>query len=299
MSLVPSADEVSPCSACWLLDTLLVSGAWQCCTDSPARKAMVLFSWQGSRFVSKAQEWFLGGCSDGCWISFCWGLPLEIHRRTGKSFQKTCCKKNHVRKARTERYWPLGSEYSLVFTFEICYFVYNGDAAVRTYTHLINKQQVILYCAWVGGYLLHCRGLLQSLRNVVVEMLRQGLKQWWSTWWEGRASPGELRCMQCSWVMKGWSQEPPFPSPHLRVGSGVEGISCWRSLYIWGLPKVSSSFPLFLHLWLLHLGLFSFAVSEDFATLLLLSHYSITDVINNWSRNEEEKGQFRVFSRQT
>jgi len=29
---------------------------------------------------------------------------------------------------------------------------------------------------------------------------------------------------------KGWSQDPPFPRPHLRVGSGGEGISCWRSL---------------------------------------------------------------------
>lgn len=55
-------------------------------------------------------------------------------------------------------------------------------------------------------------------------MLSQGLKQWWSTWWEGRANPGELRCMQCTEWWKGWSQDPLLPRPHLRVGSGGKGI---------------------------------------------------------------------------
>jgi len=32
----------------------------------------------------------------------------------------------------------------------------------------------------------------------IVEMLNHGLKQWLSTWWEGRANPGELRCIQCN-----------------------------------------------------------------------------------------------------
>ena len=79
---------------------------------------------------------------------------------------------------------------------------------------------------------------------------------------------------------KGWNQDPTFPRPHLRVGSGGEGICCWRSLPTWGLPVVSGSFPLFLCLWLLRLGSFWFAVAKDFAILLLSqyfpSHYSIT-----------------------
>lgn len=75
---------------------------------------------------------------------------------------------------------------------------------------------------------------------------------------------------------KGWNQDPPPPIPHLRVGNGAGGISFWRSLPTWGLLKVSSSFSLFLHLWVLHLGLFLLAVAEDFTTLLLSLHYSIT-----------------------
>jgi len=76
---------------------------------------------------------------------------------------------------------------------------------------------------------------------------------------------------------KGWVLAPPLPRPHLRVGSPGEGISCWRSLPTWGLLEVSNTFPLFLHLWLLHLGPFSFAVAKDFAALLLSSHCSITE----------------------
>jgi len=72
---------------------------------------------------------------------------------------------------------------------------------------------------------------------------------------------------------KGWSQDPSLPRPHLRVGSGGGDNSCWRSLPTQTFPKVSSSFPSFLHLCLLHLD--SFAVAKDFATLLLC-HYSIT-----------------------
>ena len=30
---------------------------------------------------------------------------------------------------------------------------------------------------------------------------------------------------------KGCSQDPPLPRPHLRVSSGGEGITGWRSLY--------------------------------------------------------------------
>ena len=56
-------------------------------------------------------------------------------------------------------------------------------------------------------------------------MLSHSLKQWLTMWWEGRANLVELSCMQCiSVTVRGWSQDPPLPKPHLRVGSGQEGI---------------------------------------------------------------------------
>lgn len=61
------------------------------------------------------------------------------------------------------------------------------------------------------------------------------------------------------------------PSSDLSYGLAVEvRIFCWRSLPTYGLPRVSSIFPLFLCLQLLHLGLFSLSVVWEFATLLLL-----------------------------
>jgi len=68
---------------------------------------------------------------------------------------------------------------------------------------------------------------------------------------------------------KGWSQDPPIPRPHLRAGA--EGKSVLLKILAYWRPSDDKQlfFPLFLHLWLLHLGLFSFAVAEDFATLLL------------------------------
>ena len=102
-------------------------------------------------------------------------------------------------------------------------------------------------------------------------MLSHGLKLWWSTWGEGRASPGQLRCMQCAEWWKGCSQDPPLPSPHLRVGSGGRG-SCWRLLCTWGLLKVSSFFfCLFVFVpTAVALSISSLAASWVFAMLLLL-----------------------------
>jgi len=52
--------------------------------------------------------------------------------------------------------------------------------------------------------------LWEIVRNDgVVEMLSHSLKLWWSTWWEGRANPEELRCMQSPWVTEG--VEPGCP----------------------------------------------------------------------------------------
>ena len=70
---------------------------------------------------------------------------------------------------------------------------------------------------------------------------------------------------------KGWSQDPPLPRPHLKVGSGGEGISagdpCLPDDFA-GLLKVSSFFPLFLSLLLWHLSGSSLAEAWDLAVLL-------------------------------
>ena len=63
---------------------------------------------------------------------------------------------------------------------------------------------------------------------------------------------------------KGWSQDPPLPRPHLRVGSEGEGVSSGAPSIpedLRGLLKVSSSFLLFLCLLLLHLSRSPFAVA--------------------------------------
>ena len=99
----------------------------------------------------------------------------------------------------------------------------------------------------------------------VAEMLSHGLKQWLSTWWEGRATQGSSgACNASQTSFKGWQWS----------WGDLSGDS-------WGLQKVGSFFlSLFLQPWLLHLGLFSFAVAEDCATLLLSlyfpSYYSTT-----------------------
>ena len=99
---------------------------------------------------------------------------------------------------------------------------------------------------------------------------------------EGRPSRAQVHAMN----LGDWnrcSQDPTLPRPHLRIGSGGEGIFCQRSLPTWRLLKVSSSFSLFLYVWLLLWGSFSFAVANDFATLLLSSHYSTVEVFSNFN----------------
>ena len=102
---------------------------------------------------------------------------------------------------------------------------------------------------------------------------------------QGQPRAAQVRAMHLSDWMR-WRQDPPLPRPHLRVGRGIKGISCWRFLPTWGILRVSSSFPSFLHLWLLRLGSFSFAVAEDFATQLLSSHHSITQRISKSTAGE-------------
>ena len=80
---------------------------------------------------------------------------------------------------------------------------------------------------------------------------------------------------------KGWSQDTPPPRCLLRVGRGGRGILLEIPAYL-RLSKDEQLFffPLFLHLWLLYLGLSSLAAASDSATplslLCLQSHYSIT-----------------------
>jgi len=67
----------------------------------------------------------------------------------------------------------------------------------------------------------------------------------------------------------GWSEDPPLPRPHLRVGSGLEDILLEIPVYVRSFRGKQIFFLCFL-----------FAVVKDFAILLLLLHfllhYSIT-----------------------
>ena len=98
-------------------------------------------------------------------------------------------------------------------------------------------------------------------RNDVAEILSQGLKQSLSTWWEGRANPVELKCMQCTCANgRGRARILPPSRSHWRAGTGGKGISLNIPTY-WRPSKGKQIF--FLYFWiciqLLHLGLFSFA----------------------------------------
>jgi len=127
--------------------------------------------------------------------------------------------------------------------------------------HQTNPADLYSINKHLGDWISHCSGNAKSQPETVIEHL------------VGRHSQPRGAQVQAVHLrdQKGWSQDPPLLRPHLRIGSGGEGISCWRSLPTWGFPKVSSSFLSFLQL--LHLGSFSFAVAKDFATLLLLWYF--------------------------
>ena len=74
-----------------------------------------------------------------------------------------------------------------------------------------------------------CSGNAKSFPETVIEHLagRHG---------HPRGAQGQAMNLS-NW--KGWSQNPSLPKPHLRVGSGGKGISCWRSLPTCGLLRVS------------------------------------------------------------
>ena len=83
-----------------------------------------------------------------------------------------------------------------------------------------------------------CSGNAKSFPETVIEHLagRHG---------HPRGAQGQAMNLS-NW--KGWSQNPSLPKPHLRVGSGGKGISCWRSLPTCGISDGSSFFPSFLYL---------------------------------------------------
>jgi len=61
-------------------------------------------------------------------------------------------------------------------------------------------------------------------------MVRHGLKQWCSTWWEGRANPRELRCKQCIWVTwRAGARIHPF-QPSFKGCQWKGRYLIWRSL---------------------------------------------------------------------
>jgi len=89
----------------------------------------------------------------------------------------------------------------------------------------------------------------------------------------------------CGW--KGWSQDPPLPRPHLRVGSGGKGISPEILAYL----RPSKGKQLFSFVSTstapLHWGLSSLTAAWDSTTPLLLlcfpSHHSITGRFSSFS----------------
>ena len=84
---------------------------------------------------------------------------------------------------------------------------------------------------------------------------------------------------------KGWSQHPPLPRSHLRVGSGGEGIYLEIPVYVRpskGKQLPPPSNPFVSVSMGAACGLFIISCQQDFTTLLpslyFPSHYSITEL---------------------
>ena len=107
--------------------------------------------------------------------------------------------------------------------------------------------------------------------RAVLEMLSHGLKQWWSTWWEGRANPGELSCMQCTEWWRGGARIHPFQTS-FKGWQWRWGDLIWTSLCTCSVLKVSRFLHLSLCPLLLYLSSFLLAAVWDLAVLLSLLH---------------------------
>ena len=83
---------------------------------------------------------------------------------------------------------------------------------------------------------------------------------------------------------KGWSQDPPFPSPHLRVGSRGKSILLEIPVYLRPLKGKQLFSFVSVSMAAAH-GLVFIAAAKDFAAALLLlyfpSLYSTTDASQN------------------
>ena len=100
------------------------------------------------------------------------------------------------------------------------------DVQTWHWEYFKSRTDVLLICPIVV-----CR--IDWSRSVLVtKMVSHGLNQWLSTWLKAGTTQGaQLHAMHLS-DQKGWILAPPFPRPHLRVGSGGEGILLEISVYI-------------------------------------------------------------------
>ena len=124
--------------------------------------------------------------------------------------------------------------------------------------------------------------LLQNALNSVVEMLSCSLNQWLKTWLRRQGQPrgAQVYVINLSdW--KGCSQDPPLPRPHLRLAVEA-GVSYWRSLCVWDIPRVSRFFFSFVSVSMAAVFGLILIAAEDFATLLSLLcsplHFNVTDL---------------------
>jgi len=67
-----------------------------------------------------------------------------------------------------------------------------------------------------------CSGNAKSQPETVIEHLMER---------QGQARRAQVQAMYLS-DQRRWSQDPPLPRPHLRVGSGGKGGICWRFLCV-------------------------------------------------------------------
>ena len=129
---------------------------------------------------------------------------------------------------------------------------------------------------WLTPYTTSGVASLPPERPYVVGMLSHGLKQWLSTWEEGR----DLRCEQWTWVTRrGGARIHCLPEL-------VEVLAVEISAYLRSSEGKQIFFPLFLQLWLLHLSKSSLVVAWDLVALLLLLYFSSSCTWFWWSGSE-------------
>lgn len=114
-----------------------------------------------------------------------------------------------------------------------------------------------------------------------IEILSYSLNQWFP-WREGRTNSADLKFKLCIWVTRrgGSLASPPFPRPHLMVGSGGRSILSGDLCLLrdcTGLPEISKFFSLFLHL--LRPSRPPFILVQDLAALPSCSNCIVVKVL--------------------